>query len=241
MTNIFSFWYTCSVPLYAIHIVGGQDGPYRLSSTELYRNNTWHSSVDLPVPLGAHCLVKLNSTHVFLAGGFDGTHEPGANPPGAYSGASYILNRATGKAMRQGDMSIPRGKHACTLLGDQVWVAGGRGDRTSDSRALKSSEYFSLSTSSWLTGPVLPSVTAGKKMLTYNGVAHLIGSRKIWQLARLDSEAGGTWIEVGEMKAPRRDFDVIKMKQKDCKNWVVPDIQNTVKKPYIFNSWRRQL
>ena len=60
--------------------------------------------------MSGHCLVKLNSSHVFLTGG--------------KTASSYIYSRTIG-FIRQGDMGTPRYRHACTFHGDKVWVAGG--------------------------------------------------------------------------------------------------------------------
>ena len=137
--------------------------------------------------MSGHCLVKLNSSHVFLTGG--GT------------ASSYIYSSTIGFT-RQGDMGTPRHRHACTFHGGQVWVAGGT-----------TSEYFSLSTSTWLPGPDLPISTVGGRMITSSGKLTLIGKKKIWQLETfgLDGVDGWTWVEVGEMRRSRYLFDVIKM------------------------------
>merc|ERR1712106_1020173 len=54
-------------------VTGGYDASgHLLSSTEELTGNTWHSSTPLPTPLYGHCMVKINSSHVFIAGGSDG-------------------------------------------------------------------------------------------------------------------------------------------------------------------------
>ena len=182
-----------------------------LSTTEFYQNNEWQTSVDLPTPLRDHCLLKLNSSHVFLSGGISKRLGKLSSP----TNASYIYSRATG-FVRQGDMGTERSSHGCALQGDKVWVAGGFVGATS-------SEYFSLSTSTWLPGPDLPKYEFGR-MITYDGKVTFFGYffSKIWQLeaAMLDSVDGWTWVEVGETKALKHSpWHAIKMKQKDCNNW----------------------
>ena len=187
-------------------IEGGWDGSARLSSTELLQDNSWQDSVDLPTPVSGHCLVKLNSSHVFLAGGYG---------DGLKFSASYIYSRASG-FIRQSDMATPRAPwhHGCALHGDNVWVALGDGSG-------KSSEYFSLSTSTWLPGPDLASYTNEAKLFITNGVLSLIGRWKIWQLETTggDSADDWRWAGVGEMRGYRRLFDAFKIKQKGCMTW----------------------
>ena len=42
-------------------------------TTEIYNedDNTWSQSVDLPIEVRNHCLVKINCSHVFMTGGFN--------------------------------------------------------------------------------------------------------------------------------------------------------------------------
>ena len=110
-----------------------------------------------------HCLVRLNTSHVFLTGG---KYRDSDNSP-----ASYIYSGATGFS-RQGDMSVARLSHACALHGDQVWVAGGFHG------AVSTSEYFSLATSTWLPGPGLPSPALGARLITVGERLTLIGNDK---------------------------------------------------------------
>jgi len=168
-----------------------------LSSTELYDGNTWHSSVDLPTPMNGHCLVKLNSSHVFLTGG---------------GAASYIYSRASG-FIKLRDMSTWRYDHGCGLFGEQVWVGGGWGGP-------KSTEYYSLSSSTWLPGPALPyQAWNGARMITLAGKLTMIYYQEIWQLVGPGSVDGGTWVVVAAMKTG--GGAAIKMKQEDCDNWNV--------------------
>ena len=103
-----------------------------LSSTEVLTGNTWHSSTPLPTPLAGHCMVKINSSHVFIAGGI------GDN---GYSAAAHLYSSTSGTFSPLPDMAIARSYHACGILGTDVWVGGGR--TTLDNR-LKSVETFSL-------------------------------------------------------------------------------------------------
>ena len=186
-----------------------------LRVTELLHGNTWQSSVDLPLPLTGHCLVKINSSHVFLVGGKSNT---------GYS--TYIYSRAAG-FIRQADRgNSSTGLTSCALLGDNIWVVGGRRRIVQGWMKWKwdlFSEYFSLSTSTWLPGPTLPNASTGRMITSGGKIIFLASSRSIWQLETtgLGRVEDGTWEEVGKMKNKRSSFDVIKMNKKDCINWNV--------------------
>ena len=96
-----------------MNILGGVDGyGKKLSSTELITGNTSLSSTDLPTPLYGHCMVKINSSHVFIAGGLDGNNN--------LSDASYIYSSTTGSYTQQPDMTIARFYNACVLVDHAV-------------------------------------------------------------------------------------------------------------------------
>merc|ERR1712106_1287353 len=128
-------------------VTGGADASpnHELSSTEVLTDNTWHISTPLPAPLYGHCMVKINSSHVFMAGGEDDNS--------AYA-ASYIYSSTSGTFSPLPDMAIARSYHACGILGTDVWVGGGYDD-------LKSVELFSLTSQVRSEGPPLPIATYG--------------------------------------------------------------------------------
>jgi hypothetical protein len=155
-----------------------------------------------------HCLVKLNTTHVFLTGGLTGS---------GYSAASYIFSSANG-FVKQADMISTRSHHACSLHSDNlVFVTGGY-----TGSAIKTTEYFSLTTLRWLPGPDLPSPIYGGQMISVQGKTLFIGGRgnkKIFKLNKLHLSTVDwwEWVEVAETKTARYYFDVIKMNIDDCK------------------------
>jgi len=186
-------------------VTGGYDASGNvLSSTEVLTGNTWLSSTPLPTPLFAHCMVKINSSHVFIAGGYDGH--------GSATAAAHLFSSTSGTFSPLPDMAIARGYHACGVLGTDVWVGGGRGAAT-----LKSVELFSLTSQAWRDGPPLPIATEAGRMMTVDGSLLMFGKPEIWQL----KTAGGEeyWDQVGEMETERRYFDILRMKLSDCTAW----------------------
>merc|ERR1711892_108336 len=95
-------------------VTGGYDPSDReISSTEVLTGNSWHISTPLPAPVYGHCMVKINSSHVFIAGGEDDN---------SVYAASYICSSTSGTFSPLPDMAIARSYHACGILGTDVWV-----------------------------------------------------------------------------------------------------------------------
>ena len=174
--------------MFTVSFTGGHAGRSITATTEIWFNQSWHSSTDLPTATFSHCLVELNSTHVFLTGGHTGS---------AYSTSCYIFSEEKG-FVKQENMITARGYHGCSLHSDSlIFVAGGYG-----SSALKKTEYFSLLTRKWLPGPDLPVSTYGGKMLSINGKTIYIGgygNKKIYELEKLDFLllTGGNGLRLG--------------------------------------------
>ena len=162
----------------------------------------------LPQSLMFHCLLKLNTTHVFLTGGRSGH--------GSDSAACYIFSTYTG-FVRQDDMSTARIVHACSVhLDNLVFVAGGY---TAPGSFTNTTEYFSLTTLDWQHGPDLPISIGGAKMMRVNSETLLMGGTGNKKIFKLQTSDNWKWVEVGEMKSPRSDFQVLKMKLSDCVKW----------------------
>ena len=188
------------------NISGGYDASDReISSTEVLTGSTWHISTPLPAPVYGHCMVKINSSHVFIAGGEDDN---------TYYAASYIYSSTSGTFSRLPDMAITRSDHACGILGTDIWVGGGL-----HGNAINSVEVFSLTSQAWREGPPLPIGTRSGRMMTVDGSLLMFGNRVIWQL----KTTGGQdyWGQVGEMETERSlgGFDILRMKLSDCMAW----------------------
>jgi len=186
-------------------VTGGADASinHELSSTEELTGNTWHISTPLPTPLYGHCMVKINSSHVFIAGGYDGN---------GYSTATYLYSSTSGYTTLP-SMPIARAAHACGILGTDIWVGGGY----DGSNIIKSVELFSLTSQAWREGPPLPIATNGGRMMTVDGSLLMFGDKLIWQLKTTGGE--DYWDQVGEMETERSGFDILRMKLSDCLAW----------------------
>ena len=154
--------------------------------------------MNLPERLFGHCLVKINSSHAFLAGG---------RSAGRESESAYIFSD-NADFVRQANMSTPRRFHSCALsAGGLVIVAGGM-IKNKDG-ALNSTEIFNLSTLSWETGPVLPAATFGAAMISDNaGTFFMGGFRRRETIHKLHGSGlfSSSWIEVEMTSKGRRFF-----------------------------------
>merc|ERR1712106_637196 len=189
-------------------VTGGYDERGNvLTSTEVLTGNTWLSSTPLPTPLDSHCMVKINSSHIFMAGGSDYS---------GYYAVTYLYSSTSGTFSPLPDMAMARDDHACGILGTDVWVGGGYNYSVA---AGKSVEAFSLTSQAWREGPPLPIGTRAGRMMTVDGSLLMFGNRVIWQL----KTTGGQdyWGQVGEMETERSlgGFDILRMKLSDCIAW----------------------
>merc|ERR1711892_605665 len=81
-------------------VTGGYDEHGNvLSSTEVLTGNTWLSSTPLPTPLYTHCMVQINSSHVFIAGGQDRYNHSTA--------VAYLYSSTSGIFSSLPDMALP--------------------------------------------------------------------------------------------------------------------------------------
>merc|ERR1712123_481023 len=185
-------------------VTGGYDERGNvLSSTEVLTGNSWLSSTPLPTTLYGHCMVQINSSHVFIAGGYDDKSH--------YTAAAYLFSSSSGYTTLP-SMAKPKHYHACGMLGIDVWVGGGR---TTD--VLNKVETFSLTSHAWSKGPPLPIATSQGRMMTVDGSLLMFGNKLIWQLKTTGGE--DYWDKVGEMETEREAFDILRMKLSDCVAW----------------------
>eukprot|EP00092_Neocalanus_flemingeri_P034986 GFUD01038070.1.p1 GENE.GFUD01038070.1~~GFUD01038070.1.p1 ORF type:complete len:216 (+),score=30.38 GFUD01038070.1:641-1288(+) len=178
-------------------VTGGHTGTKNLKSTELLSpNDTWSSFVDLPEPVYGHSLVNIDSTTLFLCGGYTDS---------GTAGASYIYTQGGG-FVKQPSMLIGRWYQQCTLFMEEIWVVGGN----AAGGATTSVEIFSPDTWTWRAGPALPTGIYEGDLLVIDGKLVLIGGTgsgdKIYQLQK------NTWDEVGTLSQTRSYFKALKWK-----------------------------
>jgi len=187
-------------------VTGGykdREGWEVLSSTEIWDGENWRNSVNLPKPLTGHCLVKINSSHVFITAGYD------SNGFSAPNTDSYIYNGVD--FVQVASMKGHRFAPGCGLQGDLIIVAGGYTN-------YKTSEIFSLRTLTWSEGPTT-SFGNGIRILPIKGANYIVGNADIFLI--LTTPENTLEVEkVGEISR-KSYFDAISMKLEDCKKWWV--------------------
>ena len=193
-------------------ILGGykdREGWEVLSSTEIWDGENWSSSVNLPKPLTGHCLVKINSSHVFITAGYD------TNGYSAPNTDSYIYNGVD--FVQVESMRGHRFAPGCGLQGDLIIVAGGYTN-------YKTSEIFSLRTLTWSEGPST-SFGNGIRILPIKGANYIVGNEDIFLI--LTTPENTLEVEkVGEISG-RIYFDAFSMKLEDCEKWPVTTTTRT--------------
>ena len=192
-------------------VIGGNDGSYDVATTETFfeHNKTWVSSVDYPVGVYGLCLVKINETHIFSAGGV------------YRSVNTYIYSKAQGFVQQESMQAEGNTHAACCLFEDKIYVARDGG---------KDVEYFSLASQTWqksvFLAPALPVTNNKGELMVLDGGLTFISGRgnnkifkmvkKVWtRLTYYD------WQEVGELKNHRSSFKGLRWNVNDCKNWNV--------------------
>lgn len=111
----------------------------------LSSDGTSHPGPKMPYASSYHCALKVNATHIFMAGGFS---------TGGASAKAYLLNIDSYKWTQLQDMKQARASHACGLVkGRNIVAAGGATGAGGD---LASVEIYSLETGDWKNGTKLP-------------------------------------------------------------------------------------
>ena len=197
-------------------VLGGTHDSKPSEDTEIFqyqpppRTSRWRRGRPLPADLrdsgiSSHCAVRLNRTHVFIAGGFASAYRTG-DPLTEQRGSSNSQNnlgprrskRQVDSALGGGialnrawlydgyywnevaDMSIVRDRPACSLLNlpngsIRVLVAGGCQGWCAKSRPEASAEMYNPETDSWTRVADLPKPLSSAKMEQLDGLPTIIG------------------------------------------------------------------
>ena len=197
-------------------VTGGFHGNTYRASTELPSpDKRWRSFVNLPQRMAWHCIVKINCTHAFFSGGYDGHRR---------LNSAYIYSKQNGWQQME-NMPITRDHHACTLLADQenILIAGGMTYRM---EYLSSTFVFSLTTKKWKSGPSLPRATVDAQMIIANNLTYFMGGfignvrvkRKTSEVYRFDSVGNSLWqwSQVASLPSSKAKFGAIPFYLNEC-------------------------
>jgi len=198
-------------------VTGGFRGGMK-TDTELWDGKTWQPHHELPAPMGFHCMVRINATTVFFIAG-DNTRE---------DGVAYFYSPATGFVQTEGPQ--PRTLFACGRHNDYVIIAGGNG---AVAHPYVSTEFFSLDTLTWHTGPSVDYeskyIWNGKRyreqtmynyagdIFNWKGRTFWIGELAIWEL--LGEFGSWQWTKVKVLENMRSKFETFLMTAQECSGW----------------------
>jgi hypothetical protein len=181
-------------------VTGGYDGSY-LKSAEMLTEEGWESNIpSLPVTIGAHCMVTVNSTTVIAIGGYQN---------GQISGKTFYFTFGEESWTEGPELKNKRGYNSCGKIRRNkesqemsIIVAGGYNGNS----YLSSVEILDEGSNEWQTGPELPFVIDDSEMVEdQNGGLVLIGGY---------SYSVGTLDTLYQLPHGGQDAAWIKMEQK---------------------------
>jgi len=117
-------------------------------------------------------------------------------------------------------MATGRSSHACAVVGQSVFVAGGY--FYTDDRYLSSVEYFSLSSLTWHYGPSLPFKTNGAVLIELKGDLYHLGGTGSDAIYSLKTSSGKAltdlaWEKVGNLKKTLEyQFAALPWEKREC-------------------------
>ena len=170
--------------------------------------------IELPEEMDDHCIGAINSTHLFIAGNYEGDQK-----------MSYILDVSSGlKAFDRSQrirLNQVRYRASCGRLlhfnGDQnvaIVVGGG------DGKVRLTTEIFNSTTKQWEEGPSLPRGFAGGAILEINGELLLLGGgdehkQKRKDLMRYNNTTERFEMSSGELSNARYLFSAVAIQDEE--------------------------
>ncbi len=193
-------------------VTGGYVDGSSLNSAEMLTEEGWESNIpSLPVTIGAHCMVTVNSTTVMAIGGFQNDQ---------YSGKTFYFTFGEESWTEGPELKNKRVYHSCGKIRRNkesqemsIIVAGGY----TGSSYLSSVEILDEGSNEWQTGPELPFEIRSSQMIEdQNGGVVLIGGFSssagtldtLYQLPHGGQDAVWTKMEQ-KMNTGRRDHTAI--------------------------------
>jgi hypothetical protein len=157
-------------------VTGGFDGSdlFVLNSAEMLTEEGWESNIPfLPVTIGGHCMVTVNSTTVMVIGGGQNGQD--------YSGKTFYFTFGEESWTEGPELKNKRRYHSCGKIRRNketqemsIIVAGG----SDGSSYLSSVEILHEGSNEWQTGPELPfGIWRSQMVEDQNGGVVLIGGQ----------------------------------------------------------------
>ncbi len=190
--------------------VGGWYGEY-LTTVESFDGQSWNKNQfeDLPEPIYAHCLVKVNNTMLISIGG--------SNSPNA-TGKTNVFDVLNNKWTSGPQLINLRYRHSCGVMNwknpatgslEKVVVAAG-GNSVGGVTASVELLYMEDFNSGWVAGPDLPKEISSAAMVEFQdgvilvGGSGNVGGQNLYQLA----SPTGAWTMMNQTMKEERSLHV---------------------------------
>lgn len=162
----------------------------------------WEAIAPLPIHRSAGFAVVYNE-YIYIVGGVGFSHGSQGDEAEDH-GESLRYDPATDEWMLLAPALQPREHTTATLIGNKIYVFGGRWDEELDT-----SEIYNPATDTWSRGPSMPERRAGHGLAVLNGLVYLFGG-EIWisgpeqTLTSVDvyDPVTGDWSSIPDMPLP---------------------------------------
>jgi hypothetical protein len=151
-----------------LYLLGGYPATRQTARTvQIYdiASDRWELGPQLPLPNNHGMAVSVNG-RIYLIGGQTTADDP------SYVNTVYQLNPTTGEWVAKAPMPTARSSGVAIVLGDKIYVAGGRPPRGHDFAV------YDPATDSWEVLPDLPSQRNHITGAAINGRIHVVGGRE---------------------------------------------------------------
>ena len=189
----------------SLWITGGRATGNFTATTEILEDGQLTEGIDLPYRTAFHCLVRLDDTRLFLAGGF-------SEDPDKYEKRAFILDLETDTWTLVGEMKYDRYAHSCGVIQNplRVVVVGGFSHTNSRIDYTRTTEIFEVDAESWSEGPSTPdgNVMVGSQAVQYKDTFLQVGGRitgETYRIYQFDS-ANLDWVRRKERLSKSRSY-----------------------------------
>lgn len=158
--------------------------------------DNWEVEADLPEPIGEHSMVA-HAGAIYLFGG------RGADGDSAAMRKYDLRAKSWSNAP---PLPIARHSFASFMVGNELWVTGGR--NAAQGTRIARTDIYSFETDSWRQGPDMPTGRGGHAAAHLDGQVHIIGGEVFSPTVLVDAHNvfdinSETWSEGPLMPAPR--------------------------------------
>ncbi|MCI0744832.1 MAG: hypothetical protein L0Y58_05435 [Verrucomicrobia subdivision 3 bacterium] len=184
-----------------IYVMGGYPASRVTARTvQVYdlAQNRWHLTTPLPIPLN-HAMPAVANGRIYMIGG-----QTNSSGTGAYVNTVFEYNPATSNWTARAPMPTARSAGAAAVIGDLIYVAGGRPPQGQDFAV------YNVVSNQWTTLPLLPTGRNHLAAAAIGGRVYVAGGRlgagfnseMTAALEMYDPETG-MWTARASMPAPR--------------------------------------